>query len=84
MDCWVVRHWLYNHIQRVVVNVSESQWTSVISAVLHGSILGSVFFNVFINGIDRGIKFTLSKFGDKTKLSDALTHLKDAMPSRKT
>ncbi|KAF4795497.1 hypothetical protein TURU_092386 [Turdus rufiventris] len=84
MDCWVVRHWLYNHIQRVVVNVSESQWTSVISGVLHGSILGPVFFNVFINGIDRGIKCTLSKFGDNTKLSDALTHLKDAMPSRGT
>ncbi|PKU36254.1 rna-directed dna polymerase from mobile element jockey-like [Limosa lapponica baueri] len=63
-DGWPVpwmRNWLDGRIQRVVVNGLMSRWRGVTSGVPQGSILGP-----------SGIKCTLSKFADDTKLSGAV------------
>lgn len=44
------------------------KWRSVISGVLHGSVLGLVLFYNFVSDVYNGIECTLSKFASDTKL----------------
>ena len=58
--------------QRAVINGSVSGWRLVTSSAPQGLVFGMVLFNIFNNDMDDGIKRTLRKFPDNTKVSGAV------------
>ena len=64
----LLRSFLTNRQQRVVLNGKNSSWLQVISGVRQGSVLGQLFFLVYINDLVDGVRSDIKLFADDTSI----------------
>ena len=62
----LLKSFLTNRFQRVVLNGQTLSWTDVLAGVPQGSTLGPLFFLIFINDIPDGIQSSINFFPDDT------------------
>ena len=68
----LIKSFLSNRFQRVVLNGQTSNWKEVLAGVPQGSILGPLFFLIFINDIPEGIQSNIKIFADDTSIFSVL------------
>ena len=64
----LLKSFLNNSFQRVVLNGQCSNWSSVLAGVPQGSILGPLLFIIYINDHPDGIESSVKLFADDTLL----------------
>lgn len=88
LDKWCVQwvgNWRLGCTERAMVSSSCSNWELVTSGVSQELMLGPVLFSIFISDLGGGIKCTLMKFADDSKMSGGRAKLRKGEPSdRKT
>ncbi len=64
----ILKSYLSDRKQRVLINGSESDWGEIGSGVPQGSVLGPLLFLIYINDLENGIKSQIKFFADDTSL----------------
>ena len=64
----ILKHFLTNRKQRVVLNGQFFSWTNVKAGVPQGSILGPLLFLIYINDLSYGLSSNTKLFADDTSL----------------
>ena len=64
----LLKNYLSNREQRVVLNGMSSNWGAINDGVPQGSVLGPLLFLVYINDLENGIKSSIKFFADDTSL----------------
>ena len=64
----LLKSYLANRNQRVLLNGFESEWGVVESGVPQGSVLGPLLFLIYINNLEKGIQSHIRFFADDTSL----------------
>ena len=70
----LLKSYLSNRKQRVVINGFESEWGGIEAGVPQGSVLGPLLFLVYINDLENGIKSNVKFFADDTSLFSIVTN----------
>ena len=69
----LIKIFLTNRFQRVVLNGQTSNWKEVLAGVPQGSILGPLLFLVYINDLPDGIQSNVKIFADDTSIFSVMT-----------
>ena len=64
----LIKSFLNNRCQRVVLNGQSSVWKSIAAGVPQGSVLGPLFFLIYINILPLGLTTNIKLFADDTSL----------------
>ena len=64
----LLKSFLNNRFQRVVLNGHCSNWSSVLAGVPQGSILGPLLFLIYINDLPEALQPSVKHFSDGTSL----------------
>ena len=64
----LLKNYLKNRKQRVVLNCQTSEWRKINSGVPQGSVLGPLLFLIYINDLPDGITSICKIFADDTSL----------------
>ena len=64
----LLKNYLHNREQRVVLNGQTSEWKRIYSGVPQGSVLGSLLFLIYISDLPDGLTSMCKIFADDTSL----------------
>ena len=71
----LLRNYLQNRKQRVVINGVQSDWEPIYSGVPQGSVLGPLLFLIYINDLTDNITSNMKLFADDSSLFARVKHV---------